>query len=186
MLLGDPGTFIRQPVVVCEDGRWVLPTFKCRVEPGHHWIGNDDVSAVQISSDQGQTWSETIVPESFGCVHMGIRQVKSGSYLALYRSRWADHIYRSTSQDAQNWTPPQATSLPNNNTGICFAVLPSGRIILIYNHASHLDAPDGPKDMSDRERGRLVQPPRTDGRNSFLGAPRAPLCAEWSDDEGVS
>lgn len=186
LFLGDPGTFIRQPVILCTDGRWVLPTFKCRVEQGQHWIGNDDVSAVQVSSDQGQTWSETIVPESFGCVHMGIQQVKSGSYLALYRSRWADHIYRSTSQDAQNWTPPQATSLPNNNSSICFAVLPSGRIVLIYNHASRLDALDGPKDLSDRKCGRPIQPPRSDGRNSFWGAPRAPLCAAWSDDEGLS
>lgn len=187
VLLGEPGTFIREPMIALPDGRWVLPTFKCQVESGVRWIGNDDISSVHISSDEGNTWSETIVPNSFGCVHMGIRQLKNESYLAMYRSRWADNIYSSTSVDAEHWTEPKATVLPNNNAGICFDVLPSGRVVLVYNHSSKANAKDGPKSMgSEPGYNRSIQAPRSDGRDAFWGAPRAPLCVAWSDDDGVT
>jgi hypothetical protein len=53
-LLDKPGTFIRQPITVLENGNWLLPVFYCRTKPGEKWVGNDDVSAVKISADQGK------------------------------------------------------------------------------------------------------------------------------------
>jgi predicted neuraminidase len=188
VLFNEPGTFIRQPVIVLDNGAFVIPVFKCRVEAGAKWIGNDDISAIQISQDQGQTWSEVAVPDSTGAVHMEIQRLKSGSYLALYRSRWADFIYSSTSPDGIQWSAPKSTSLPNPNAGICFDVLPSGRVVVVYNHSSRekaLGRREGLYDeISDGTDSRPNQKARTDGKEAFWGAPRAPLSVAWSDDKG--
>ncbi|KAF5586144.1 neuraminidase (sialidase) [Fusarium subglutinans] len=40
------GIFIRQPIVINGSGTWILPVFYCRTEPGHRWIGSDDISGV--------------------------------------------------------------------------------------------------------------------------------------------
>ncbi|KAL3477614.1 BNR repeat-like domain-containing protein [Aspergillus californicus] len=188
ILFDDPGTFIRQPVIVLDNGVLVVPTFKCRVEPGAKWIGNDDISAIRTSQDQGRTWSDFDVPQSTGAVHMEIQRLKNGSYLALYRSRWADFIHSSTSPDGLQWSAPQPTSLPNPNAGICFDVLPSGRVVVVYNHSSRktaLGRREGLYDeISDGTDSRPNQKARTDGKEAFWGAPRAPLAVAWSDDDG--
>ncbi|KAL4752231.1 hypothetical protein BDW72DRAFT_192177 [Aspergillus terricola var. indicus] len=188
VLFDEPGTFIRQPVIILANGTFVIPTFKCRVEPGAKWIGNDDISAIRTSDDQGQTWSESPVAESTGCVHMEIQQLKTGKYLALYRSRWADFIYSSTSPDGLVWSAPKPTSLPNPNAGICFDVLPSGRVVVVYNHSSRKNALGRREGLYDEitegEDSRPNQKARSDGKEAFWGAPRAPLSVAWSDDEG--
>ncbi|KAJ5407426.1 hypothetical protein N7465_008710 [Penicillium sp. CMV-2018d] len=191
ILFNDPGTFIRQPVVMLENEVFVVPTFKCRVEPGAKWIGNDDISAIRTSADKGKTWSEIAVPESTGCVHMEIQRLKNGSYLALFRSRWADYIHLSTSSDGLSWSAPQPTSLPNPNAGICFDVLSSGRVVAVYNHSSRKNAEGRREGLYDEiteegEDSRPNQKDRTDGKEAFWGAPRAPLCVAWSDDDGKS
>ena len=98
-LLDQPGTFIRQPITILKNGDWLLPVFYCITRPGEKWVGNNDYSAVKISSDKGKTWRDVVVPDSIGCVHMNITPLQNGSLLALFRSRWADHIYQSVSSD---------------------------------------------------------------------------------------
>lgn len=188
ILFNEPGTFIRQPVVSLEDGALVVPTFKCRSEPGLRWVGNDDISAVRVSRDQGKTWSERVVPDSFGAVHMAIRKLKDQSYLALFRSRWADHVYLSTSTDGIDWSTPTPTDLPNPNAGICFDVLPTGRILAVYNHSSKANAKGRREglydDIVDADDVRKTQGAQHAGKEAFWGAPRAPLSLAWSDDNG--
>lgn len=187
VLFPEAGTFVRQPVVFLNDSAWVVPTFKCRTEPNTRWIGHNDISAIRISQDQGQTWREAEVPDSVGAVHMQIRQMKSGSYYAMYRSRWADHIYESRSQDGLDWSAPQPTSLPNPNSGICFDVTPSGRIVLVYNDSSRDKATarrEGLYDDVAEEGDNRVNQASAGAKEAFWGAPRAPLCVGWSDDEG--
>jgi predicted neuraminidase len=190
VVLSAKGTFIRQPIVVLEDGSWLLPTFRCRTESGSRWVGNDDVSAVQVSHDQGQTWTSKEVPKSFGSVHMEIKQLKDKSYIALFRSRWADNIYSSRSTNGVDWQEPIATSLPNPNSGICFEVLPSGRVLVVYNHSSKQDATARREGLYDdiAEEGdqRKNGGSKHAGKEAFWGAPRAPLCLAWSDDDGHS
>ena len=91
-LIGTPGTFIRQPVIVADDGMWLLPVFLCRTEPGIAWVGDDDISAVEISRDQGRSWTRVEVPSSLGAVHMNIVPLGGSEMVAVYRSRWADHV----------------------------------------------------------------------------------------------
>ncbi|KAM0713453.1 hypothetical protein Q7P37_010415 [Cladosporium fusiforme] len=188
VFFSEPGTFIRQPMIILDGGEWLIPIFKCRAEPGTRWIGNDDISAVRVSADQGKTWAEREIPNSYGAVHMEVQRLKDGSYLSLFRSRWADNIYIATSPNALDWTEPRPTSLPNPNAGICFNVLPSGRVLVVYNHSSKAKAKGQREGLYDdvKEEGddRANQVSKHAGRQAFWGAPRAPLCLAWSDDDG--
>ena len=114
------GTFVRQPIHVHHDGSWLLPVFYCRAEAGQAWDGSHDDSGVLRSTDQGRTWQRISVPGSLGCVHMNIVPAANGqSLLAFFRSRWADHIYRTQSDDGgRTWQTPQPTQLPNNNSSV--------------------------------------------------------------------
>ena len=42
----------------------------------------------------------------------------------------------STADAGRTWTPPQATELPNKDSGICGARLPDGSILAAYNDRS--------------------------------------------------
>ena len=119
---------------------------------------------------------------------MQVQRLKCGSYLALFRSRWADNIYLSTSINALDWTEPRPISLPNPNAGICFDVLPSGRVLVVYNHSSKANAVGQREglydDVKEADDERQNQQTKHAGRQAFWGAPRAPLCLAWSDDDG--
>ncbi|WP_017347632.1 sialidase family protein [Pantoea sp. A4] len=192
-LLDQPGTFIRQPVVVLPNGNWLLPVFYCTINPGEKWVGNHDTSAVKISSDKGQSWRDVAVPDSLGCVHMNITLLADGSLLALYRSRWADHIYQSRSQDGgESWSAPQPLNLPNNNSSIQVTTLRNGHLALVFNAMSAADATERRLSLYDEiedeedEVAVAVEPVVHTGRTAFWGAPRAPMTLAISTDGGLS
>ncbi|QHM69825.1 sialidase family protein [Mixta intestinalis] len=195
-LLDKPGTFIRQPIVVLPDGAWLLPVFYCRTQPGEKWVGNDDVSAVKISRDNGRSWQDVAVPDSVGCVHMNIVLLKDGSLLALYRSRWADHIWQSRSTDGgQSWSAPQPTELPNNNSSIQVTALANGDLALVFNAMSAEGASERRTSLYDEIEDEeeeatasvsATQPVTHTGRTAFWGAPRAPMTLAISKDGGRS
>jgi predicted neuraminidase len=186
------GTFIRQPILVLDNGDWLLPVFYCYKKPGRKWVGDDDTSSVKISSDHGKTWVDYAVPGSTGCVHMNVERLQNGALLALFRSRWADNIYASRSRDSgRTWTEPKPTELPNNNSSIQFARLENGRLALVYNDRradqaterraslyDEIEDEDGPEqealDEAEQDAG---------GRKTFWGTPRAPMTLAISEDE---
>ena len=182
------GVFIRQPIVVLADGTWVLPIWYCRVPPGFRWIGSDDVSSVLYTKDGGKTWGESLVPDSTGCVHMNIIALpKKASYVAFYRSRWADSIYRSTSADGITWTSPKPTSLPNPNSGICAAVLPDGDIAIVFNNSNataEMQRREGLYDDITPADDKRVNQPGVNGKTAIWGTPRKALSIGISSDEG--
>lgn len=191
-LLREPGTFIRQPVTVLANGDWLLPVFYCRTQPGEKWVGNNDDSAVKISSDKGKNWRDVAVPESTGCVHMNITPLHDGSLLALYRSRWADFIYQSRSVDGGNsWSAPQPTALPNNNSSIQVTTLANGHLALVFNNLSAADATERRESLYDEiedeeDDVRVETTVVTGARTAFWGAPRAPMTLAISEDGGRS
>lgn len=193
VLFERAGTFVRQPVVVLDNGDWLLPVFYCRTRPGEKWVGDDDVSAVRISSDQGRTWSEVEVPGSVGCVHMNIGKMPDGALLALFRSRWADHVYQSRSTDGgRTWTAPVPTGLPNNNSSIQFVTLANGHLAVAFNDASAAQATgrrvslyDEIEDEAAGATPAAAAPqPAVRVRTAFWGAPRAPMTLAISEDGG--
>ena len=188
-LFDRPGTFVRQPIVVAPDGAWICPVFLCRTEPGERWVGNNDISAVMVSSDHGATWREHEVPESVGCVHMNVQVLQDGSLLALFRSRWADFVYLSRSQDGRAWSAPQPTELPNNNSSIQFVALRNGHLALVLNEsdASHSSERRASlyDDIEDSEdSGELRDQGASSRGAAFWGAPRAPMSLAISEDGG--
>lgn len=186
------GTFVRQPPVVLANGDWLLPIFHCHGSPGRKWVGDDDTSAVRISSDEGRTWREVAVPDSTGCVHMNIVPLDDGSLLALYRSRWADHIYESRSADGHIWSAPVPTALPNNNSSIQATRLANGHVALMFNDINAEGVTERRASLYDEiedEDAPAVAPeaPRDPAkRTAFWGVPRAPMTLAISQDGGRS
>jgi len=195
-LFDEPGTFIRQPITVLDNGEWLLPVFRCFTKPGVKWVGDYDTSAVKISADKGATWKEYEILDSVGCVHMNINKLKNGTLMALFRSRWADHIYRSVSVDqGRTWSAPEATELPNNNSSIQFITLQSGNLALVFNNVSAgvdterreslYDEIEDAEDLNEAERNQTEKIPKDRlGRRAFWGTPRAPMCIALSEDNG--
>ena len=192
VLIGDAGTFVRQPVAVRPNGDFLLGTFLCRTDQGVKWVGDNDISVARLSSDQGQTWRRVEVPDSVGAVHMNIVEAGKGDLLALYRSRWADFIYHSRSCDeGRSWSAPEPTELPNNNSSIQATRLHDGRLALVYNHSSAANASERRLSLYDEiEDDEEVSAPTAEGpkplRSAFWGAPRAPLVLALSEDGGRS
>ena len=187
-LLDKPGTFIRQPMTVLDNGNWLLPVFYCRTRPGEKWVGNDDISAVKISADKGKTWRDVEVPHSLGCVHMNITPLPGGVLVALFRSRWADNIYYSQSVDnGESWSAPEPTVLPNNNSSIQVTTLASGELALVFNPmsaAGALERRASLYDEIDDGDSSRKEPEANGGRSAFGGAPRAPMTVALSADGG--
>ncbi len=200
----DGGVFVRQPPLIMPDGRrLLLPVFDCVRVPGERWSGDADTSAVYTSTDCGGSWARTEVPDSLGCVHMNLIALSDGSIVALYRSRWADFIHASRSHDGgRTFTAPTPTSLPNNNSSIQAIALRDGRIALVFNNSSALDATDRRMSLYDEidddgltdkagERapqitGAGAGSAEVGRRRAFWGAPRAPMTLAVSADGGRS
>ncbi|KAJ4323270.1 hypothetical protein N0V84_004398 [Fusarium piperis] len=191
LLPGKTGIFTRQPIVVLKDGTWVLPVFYCRGTPGHRWIGNNDISGLFYSQDGGKTWTEKQFEESSGAVHMNIVPPASeqSPWVAFYRSRWADNVYRSTSTNGLDWANPEALTLPNPNSGICAARLRSGKLALVFNRSAA--SPDslrreGLYDDITPEDDKRPNQAAVGQRSAIWGTPRKALTVGVSDDDGLT
>ncbi|KAK7214820.1 hypothetical protein V2G26_002823 [Clonostachys chloroleuca] len=185
------GIFSRQPLVVLEDNTWVLPVFYCRNEPGCRWIGNDDISGVFYSRDEGKTWHERQLSDGIGAVHMNIIKPEPNktNWVSFYRSRWADRVYRATSTNGLDWDTPKPLDLANPNSGICAARLSSGKIALVFNDSAA--SPDDLKrqglydDITPEDDKRPNQAPKG-GREATWGIARKKLTLGISDDNGLT
>jgi predicted neuraminidase len=198
-LAGAPaGTFVRQPLRIQADGSWLLPIFRCKPVPGKAWDGSLDDSALLRSIDQGNSWQLIDVPGSLGCAHMNIVPASDGGLLAFFRSRWADHVYRTRSDDGGlTWQAPRATPLPNNNSSIQALRLADGRLAMIFNASSAADATGRRESLYDDLTDELdahapaAQPAAAVADaaarpQAFWGAPRAPLTLALSVDDGLT
>ncbi|MFP3846361.1 sialidase family protein [Priestia filamentosa] len=193
-LFDKAGTFIRQPIVVLDNGEWLLPVFYCHTTKGRKWTGHKDTSAVKISKDEGKTWEEFEVPNSTGCVHMNIEKLDNGTLLALFRSRWADYIYISYSADrGRTWSEPKPTELPNNNSSIQFTKLANGHLALVFNNMNAENCTERRASLYDdieeeeSEENVVTEAVEDSGeREAFWGAPRAPMTVAVSEDNGVT
>jgi predicted neuraminidase len=137
---------------------------------------------------------------------MNILVRQDGSLWACFRSRWADHIWQTTStDDGLTWDAPSPTDLPNNNSSIQAVTLGGGEVALVFNRSSALDATERRVSLYDEiddegvregldgpvvaERSPEPSPEEADAagrRTAFWGAPRAPMTLGLSPDEGRS
>ncbi len=135
------GTFCRQPIQILSNGRWIFSNWLC-TDSKDGLTG--DPTAFQISDDEGKTWQTVLMPDSSGTVHANVVELENGRLIAFMRSRAADFIYKSYSEDyGSTWTAPVPTPLPNNNSSISAIKLKSGRIAVAYNPTQALNAKRG-------------------------------------------
>ncbi len=148
---GDEGG--RGPVrckpVVLSNGWWIAGS--STEEDG--WMPFAD-----ISKDQGETWERS---DDFGfdrkrtriqgAIQPALWESEPGHVHALMRTS-AGVVARSDSTDyVQTWTEVDRTTLPNNNSGIDTALLPDGRLFLIYNPVNRNWGPRTPLTLAVSE-----------------------------------
>ena len=183
------GCFVRAPLVVRDDGAWLLPIFRCVQRRGQKWNGSHDHAAVGISSDGGRTWILEEVAGSTGCVHMNPVPIGEARYAAFFRRRQADFVYRTESLDGgRSWSAPAATDLPNNNSSISVTALRDGRLALICNPVNAMLSEERRSSLYD-ELGEDDGRPDADPAGGCVpvwGVPRAPVAVCLSEDGGRS
>ena len=170
----DSAAFCRHPPYRVEDGNWLLPIYRSLEQGGS--FGYDHTEILRLN-DQGLVSGAPVpVPDSVGRVHGSIVPSADGAtLLQFFRSRLADHVYRSTSDDSgQTWSAPEATMLPNNNSSIQACRLNSGRLALIFNRFGLSPHP---------EEGVCAAPEWGEAR---WPRTRWPLSIALSDDDGIS
>lgn len=156
------GSFCRQKIQVLSSGRWIFGNWICFPDETRN---GSDITVFQLSDDQGETWRSVEMPNSAGRVHANVLETAPGRLVCLLRSRFADRVYRSVSEDnGETWTEPQKTVLRNNNSSISAVRLQSGGLCLIYNDVSF-----------NTDTSRTVWPHQ-----------RCPVTIAISEDEGVT
>jgi predicted neuraminidase len=93
------------------------------------------------STDQGKTW-EFIGPvdkgsgEGFGAIQPSVLKHVDGRLQALCRSRNGVVATTWSRDNGKTWSPLEATSLPNPNSGTDAVTLADGRQLIVYNHSA--------------------------------------------------
>lgn len=159
LLFSEAGAFDRQRLLVVGN-KWLLPMY---FTPSYGITKNaiSNYSVVQVSSDRGQTWKTCAIPKSEGLVQPDVLQLAPDKFVAFFRSRYADWVYKSESKDGCTWAVPEPTQIPNNNSSIQVALLKDGHLAIAFNNSQEATS-----------RGK----PRT--------APRWPLSVALSTDGG--
>ncbi len=181
------GCFVRAPVVLRDDGAWLLPIFRCVQRPGQKWNGSHDTAAVGVSLDGGQTWRLEDVGQSIGCVHMSPVDLGGGRLAAFFRRRQSDWVYRTESRDGgRSWSAPAPSDVPNNNSSIAAIRLRDGRVAMICNPVSAAQSSERRASLYD-ELGEDDGRPDADPAGGCVpvwGVPRAPVALCLSEDGG--
>ena len=182
-----PGTFVRQPIIINGRGEWLLPVFRCIGRPGTRWSGDVDTAAVLVSTDAGTSWTMHDVADSIGAVHMNIVPLGGDEMVAFFRNRFSEQVLRCRSHDGgRNWSAPEPTDLPNNNSSVQAVGTVDGRIAIVYNHANASMSDDRRLSLYDEIEGdepeATVPAAEPEGRKAVWGVPRAPLSLAFSSD----
>jgi predicted neuraminidase len=143
-LFTQPGSFVRHPPILLSRKNWLLPMYYTpsrTITEG----AESHYSVVKITNDSGKHWRECGIPGSNGLVQETVVRLRTGKFLGFFRSRYADFIYQSTSQDGCTWTAPAPTRLPNNNSSVQLTLLNDSSLILAFNNVNSATTRDKPR-----------------------------------------
>jgi predicted neuraminidase len=143
-LFTQPGSFVRHPPILLSRKNWLLPMYYTpsrTITEG----AESHYSVVKITNDSGKHWRECRIPGSNGLVQETVVRLGTGQFLGFFRSRYADFIYQSTSQDGCTWIAPAPTRLPNNNSSIQMTLLKDSSLILAFNNVNSGTTRDKPR-----------------------------------------
>lgn len=148
-----PGLWVRASLTVLRDGTWLLPindeaTFL--PEFGHDWS-----SRFAVSPDRGATWtfsdlySVPMVPGKTrgGMIQPAVVQLADGSLYCVNRSHtgWITEMRSEPGgRPGLDWTAPENSPLPNNNSGISLLRLhqpAADHLLCAYNPTTHERCP---------------------------------------------
>jgi predicted neuraminidase len=133
VLFEKGGSFTRHPLLVLQDGTWLLPmTYVTSKGIGEG--AETNYSAMKLSHDRGRTWTECVVQDSLARVQPTVVDVGS-NLVSFFRDRASDWIYRSTSSDGCHWSKPEPTVLPNNNASVQSFRLKNGHIVMVFDNS---------------------------------------------------
>ena len=175
------GIFVRQRLLLGPAGEWLMAGFRCKTEPDGRWTGSEDTALVLISADRGRSWRTSEVPDSLGAVHMCPVAAGQGPMLAFFRDRFAQYVRRSLSHDGGlNWTAPEPTELPNNNSSMQAIRRHDRRVAMVLNPIN--------ANMSSQRRTALYDEIEAGNAPTaaIWGVPRAPLSLVQSSDDGIT
>jgi predicted neuraminidase len=127
VLFAKAGSFDRQRLVV-SGNEWLFPMYYTPRSDADHY------SSVQISTDTGNHWRECVVADSNGLVQPDLVEASPRHFKLFFRSRFADWVYVSRSEDGCSWTTPRPTQIPNNNSSIQVTGLSSGHMVMAFNN----------------------------------------------------
>ena len=162
VLFPKAGAFVRNPPIIMSGGGWLLPMYYTPSK-GITTGAESNYSVMMISHDRGKSWKQCVVPHSNGYVQPSVIRLPNDHYIAFFRSRFADSIFKSTSTDGCRWTPPAATQLPNNNASIQAIMLADRHIAIAFDNSRAAEVSDKAKE-----------------------GPRKPLAVALSTDEGAT
>ncbi len=134
-LFTQPGSFIRHPPILISKRVWLLPMY---YTPSRNITDGAEshYSAIKLTRNGGKSWKECKIPQSNGLVQPSVLRLANGRFLGFFRSRYADFIYRSASENGCDWTVPVPTHLPNNNSSIQSAMLRDGSLVIAFDNNS--------------------------------------------------
>mmetsp|Transcript_5848 Transcript_5848/g.10153 ORF Transcript_5848/g.10153 Transcript_5848/m.10153 type:complete len:328 (-) Transcript_5848:19-1002(-) len=134
-VLTAAGAFTKNQLLRCAKGSdWLLPMY---YTPDGFFEHHSQYSTVQRSTDGGLSWVDsTPMDGTWGkLVQPTVVRGMGGGLICFFRSRAADFVYKSHSDDdGHTWSHAERTELPNNNSGIQAAVLLSGALVLVFNN----------------------------------------------------
>jgi predicted neuraminidase len=133
-LFTQPGSFIHHPPILISKKVWLLPMY---YTPSRNITDGAELhySAIKLTKNGGKSWKECRIPQSNGLVQQSVLKL-AGRFLGFFRSRFADFIYQSTSDNGCDWTVPVPTHLPNNNSSIQSGMLRDGSLVIVFNNNS--------------------------------------------------
>jgi len=137
---------VKNPPLALASGRWVAGA---SVEAAGLSAGTATWDCfADVSDDDGDTWTRsTNVPIDHdaingpGVIQPTLWNGREGLVFLMRSS--TGRAWRSVSTDeGDSWSPGEETNLPNNNSGLCAALLPDGRVICAHNTS---EIPWGPR-----------------------------------------
>ena len=125
---GILGPIKNKPIYV--GGRIVSPS---SVENGDIWHAH-----MELSDDNGNTWSKSLLDTSSGykLIQPTLLSLQDGTILALLRSDQNCIVESRSADKGITWSKPVKTTIKNPNSGIDAVTLKNGLHMLVYNPAN--------------------------------------------------
>jgi predicted neuraminidase len=116
------------------DGTLLCPS---STEHGDDWRFHFERLLDASHPELGPSWQRFEPAEQpFQVIQPTLLRLADGRLQAMFRSKEERIVQAFSSDDGKTWTPLEASTLPNNNSGIEALTLRDGRHLLLYNHLS--------------------------------------------------